>query len=161
MFDYGLVVLGQLPPEELLDNPYHVILLQNKLELVKTDLRMTQNLLQATERHYEKRIAMLEADVEYLRRQWDTTPSLDITINAVRQLVGEALQSSVAQEWNSLYPMSLLDFIHVGDPYLHDDLYAVRSRLKKGFAEIVSHCQYELLCKTLYDVIRKHGWLYD
>lgn len=63
---YGLVVLGQISPNELLSNPMHIMELKNKLEMSAMELRMTKELLENTKSMQNERIESLEEKVSQL-----------------------------------------------------------------------------------------------
>jgi hypothetical protein len=78
--------------------------------------------------------------------------------------VFEQVQSAsqyLIQAWDPTDPLSLVNFVRVEDPHLRDDLHAIRTRLRKGFADLVSEGKYVLLCEMVYDVVQRHDWLYD
>lgn len=63
---YGLVVLGQIPPEKFLSDPIHALELKNKLELSSLELRMTKELHHNISTLQTERIRSLEVQVSQL-----------------------------------------------------------------------------------------------
>ena len=66
--EYGLVVLGQIPPEHLLSDPYEVIALKNKLEISALELRQSKEMYRLAESSNKARIDSLEDQVRHLNR---------------------------------------------------------------------------------------------
>jgi hypothetical protein len=64
--DYGKVVTGKLQPEDLLDDPFEVMALKNKLEIAELELRQTRKLLNFTRNNSQGRIESLEIQVDKL-----------------------------------------------------------------------------------------------
>src|SRR6185369_6714730 len=67
--EYGLIINGQLAPEKIFHNPYEVLALQNKLEIVGMELRHSQQLLAVTNavsNDRSERILALEDQVKIL-----------------------------------------------------------------------------------------------
>jgi transcriptional regulator with XRE-family HTH domain len=61
--EYGMVVTGKMQPETLLDDPFEVMALKNKLEIANLELRQTRNLLAVTTSNNQQRIESLEVQV--------------------------------------------------------------------------------------------------
>lgn len=57
---YGLIVIGEKSPEELLNDPLEIIRLKNKLEIAALELRQTRELLYSERQQYNARIHQLE-----------------------------------------------------------------------------------------------------
>jgi hypothetical protein len=69
--DYGLVVIGELAPEEFLHDPIEVLRLKQKLEIAALELRQTKELLYSERNHFNSRIESLETEVKNLWRLLD------------------------------------------------------------------------------------------
>ena len=68
---YGMVVKGQMLPEQLLSNPLEIIALRQKLDLSALELRHTKELLDTARTYNEenkKRILNLEEQVKYFHK---------------------------------------------------------------------------------------------
>ena len=74
---YGLIISGKMQPSDLLTNQFHILALENKLELTKIELRMTQQHFQIAERYNEQ--------------QQNRITALETEVTGLRQLVGESL----------------------------------------------------------------------
>ncbi|MEM9218343.1 MAG: hypothetical protein AAGD25_28885 [Cyanobacteria bacterium P01_F01_bin.150] len=64
--EYGKVVNGKLRPEDLFDDPFEAMALQNKLEVAALELRQTEKLLSITRDNSQRRIESLEIQVDKL-----------------------------------------------------------------------------------------------
>lgn len=64
--EYGLVVKGDLPPEALLQNPFEILSLKNKLELAGLELKQARELYRICENKNTERINSLEIQVRHL-----------------------------------------------------------------------------------------------
>ena len=68
---YGMVVQGQIPPNQLLSDPLEIMALKYKLELSASELRYTKDLLDVTKTHgkeNKEKISKLEDQVELLHK---------------------------------------------------------------------------------------------
>jgi hypothetical protein len=65
--EYGLVIAQQMPPAAFLSNDLQVLALEQKLELAKTEIRYTQQLLALAEGAYQQRVNQLEDEITHLR----------------------------------------------------------------------------------------------
>ena len=70
--DYGLVVIGELAPEQFLKDPLEVLRLKQKLEIAALELRQTKELLYNERTHFNSRIESLEEEARNLWRLLDT-----------------------------------------------------------------------------------------
>lgn len=70
--EYGLVVTGNMKPEEFLSDPLQVMALTNKLEMAQMELRQTKQLYQFAEKEHGGRIQTLEQSNQSLKEdvQW-------------------------------------------------------------------------------------------
>jgi hypothetical protein len=113
---YGLIVTGRMAPEELLENPYQVMALKHKLDMVAMELRHTRELLQSAERYNEQqqgRVLSLEADVTHLR-----------------QFVGSSLQHN--QELTMMLQSLLSSLRQQHDTAVHQALSTLKEVLARG-----------------------------
>ena len=69
--DYGLVVIGELAPEQFLRDSFEVLRLKQKLEIAALELRQTKELLSNERNHFRSRIESLEGEVSNLWRLLD------------------------------------------------------------------------------------------
>lgn len=69
--DYGLVVIGELAPEQFLRDPFEVLRLKQKLEIAALELRQTKELLYNERGHFNSRIESLEEEARNLWRLLD------------------------------------------------------------------------------------------
>jgi|GEM_PF-2105323 len=67
--EYGLVLVGEMQPEELLPNKIDVMQLRHKLELAKIEISHTKELLDFTKQSHKKEITRLEEKVDMLTAQ--------------------------------------------------------------------------------------------
>lgn len=67
--DYGLVVVGQLPPQDLLPDPLQILQLRHKLEMAAMEITHTKQLLHHAEHTYQREISRLNDDVAYMKLQ--------------------------------------------------------------------------------------------
>ena len=97
--DYGLVVTGNLTPEEYLANPVQAMALRQKLEIAALELRQTKQLLAGERQQYGNRIDGLQEEVAFLRRLLDRdqytttamTEALAVVANEVSPIAKDAL----------------------------------------------------------------------
>ncbi len=89
--DYGLVVTGRMNASTLLQNSRDVVALENKLELLNTELRMTNRLLESERNQYSQRINSLEKDIERLNNIVLTGLSHNQTL---QELIGNHLKTN-------------------------------------------------------------------
>jgi hypothetical protein len=95
--DYGMVVTGELPPEQYLQNPQQVIALKHKLEIAALELRHTKELLQSERSHYGERILSLEDQTKLLREMLDKDKdSTDQISSQLRELVSHTKSTAQA-----------------------------------------------------------------
>lgn len=64
--DYGLVVTGQMPAKDLVNDDIKVLALEQKLELAALEVRQSRDLLRIQDQYADKRIGTLEAEVKNL-----------------------------------------------------------------------------------------------
>lgn len=64
--EYGLVVIGKIPPENFLSDPFEVMALKNKLDMADLELRQTKQLLDFTKDNNQQRIESLEVELNNL-----------------------------------------------------------------------------------------------
>ena len=111
---YGMVVKGQMSPDQLLSDPFEIMALKQKLELSALELRHTKELLD-TARTYNKegkeKIFKLEDQVKYLHN-----------------LVGESLKGTKSAH---LLIKKLLDKYNSND-IIKDSLELIKNRIDVG-----------------------------
>ncbi len=66
--DYGLVVTGQMSPNEFVKDDFRAMALQQKLELAQLEVRQVRDLLRLQDQYSSKRIESLESEVKNLHR---------------------------------------------------------------------------------------------
>jgi CheY-like chemotaxis protein len=95
--NYGLVVKGQLTPDQYFDSPREVMALEHKLELAALEVRQTKDMLYSERRQYDARIHSLERHMETLGNvlSMDRRTNLEL-IRALREIAKES--SRVAAE---------------------------------------------------------------
>lgn len=103
--DYGLVVTGRMDASILLPNSRDVIALENKLELLSTELRMTNRLLDSERNQYCQRIDSLEKDIERLNNIVLTGLSQN---QSLQKIIGNHLKSNDAAVNESLALLNAL-----------------------------------------------------
>jgi len=64
--DYGLVIRGNMSPEEFCTNPKDAMALRHKLDMAAMEVRHTKELLYSERNQYENRIGTLEEEVRRL-----------------------------------------------------------------------------------------------
>ena len=64
---YGQVLKGEIPPEDLCLNPFEIMSLKNKLEIAALELRHAEKLHQICEQKNTERITELEFNVRHLQ----------------------------------------------------------------------------------------------
>jgi len=64
--EYGLVVTGNMKPEEFLSDPIEVMELKQKLEIAHTELKLRKELSEFKDKQYGERIVSLEDQVQKL-----------------------------------------------------------------------------------------------
>lgn len=69
--DYGLVVIGELAPDQFLTDSFEVLRLKQKLEIVALELRQTKELLYSERGHFNSRIESLEEEARNLWKLLD------------------------------------------------------------------------------------------
>ena len=65
--EFGMVVVGQMQPEQLLTDPIHVMQLRHKLELAAIELAHTKDLLGYAKEAHSREIATLHEEVAHLK----------------------------------------------------------------------------------------------
>jgi hypothetical protein len=65
--DYGLVITGQMPPEQFTDDRFLIYELKNELRIAQHRIESQRELLQITKQGYSQRIESLEEQVCWLR----------------------------------------------------------------------------------------------
>jgi hypothetical protein len=86
---------------------------------------------------------------------------LEIVTQASSQQIGAWLRELVPPDWDPADPLSLVKFVHVGDPHLQNDLYAIRTSLGAGFPDLLSSGRQEDLCRAAYERIKSYEWFYE
>jgi glycerol-3-phosphate dehydrogenase (NAD(P)+) len=160
---------------------YHVRLQEKKPEKAPRSLNEGYFTLKAAMRlaeGYGLHLPMLEATYDML---FERTQKVREVIPRLLRGVAETVYVSEVDDAEIVFPVervvdgrrrvtpavwnghcaSLVHFIRPQDLHLRSDLDAVRRALGRGFPDIVSEGEHALLCKTVYDVIRGHNWLYD
>ena len=69
LYEYGMVVTGNMSPDGFLSDPQSIIQLENKLEIAQLELKMTQRQLEFERSGFQKRIANLEDEILWLRSE--------------------------------------------------------------------------------------------
>jgi len=64
--EYGLVLQGKVPPDVYFDNSIDALALNQKLEIVKMELRLHQESREFERRFYDKRIDSLEHQIQWM-----------------------------------------------------------------------------------------------
>ncbi len=103
LYEYGLVVIGEKAPAQVLDNPFHIMKLENKLELALTELRMMQRLLAQQETTTEQFADIAQAALGGKRGLDDAIRAgLQITVNPENHIhVNAKASTSVAVDASS------------------------------------------------------------
>ncbi|WP_316347202.1 hypothetical protein [Desulfuromonas acetoxidans] len=107
---YGLVVTGQLQPEEFLSDPIHAMELKYKLQNAANELRITRDLLEYTKSSTSTRISNLEKQVNYLN-----------------EIIYEGVQSN--REVNSIMKLLISNEI---DNDLKQAITSIKSKIENG-----------------------------
>jgi len=89
--DYGLVVVGQIPPEQFISDENEILLLKYKLEMTQMETRHTKEILNQERLSNRERIKRLENDVTYFKNFFDKDRNL---IYELSQQVLELAKSS-------------------------------------------------------------------
>ena len=64
---YGLVITGKMPPEDLLSDQFQILELANKLPLTEVELKNSKELRQIERQGLNERVKSLEEEVKWLR----------------------------------------------------------------------------------------------
>ncbi len=80
---YGMVVMGKMPIEEFLSDPYEIMALKNKLEIANTELRLTRDLLTFKQNEYKNQIDEHKNQIKDLQTQ----------INTLYGIIGDGLKN--------------------------------------------------------------------
>lgn len=97
--EYGLVVLGDKPVDDYIENKTSALLLKNKLELVSLELRQTQEMYRIEKEALSEKNASMEQQLRYMQRVFDKQQDANIDVNSVfaelareqSEIIGESL----------------------------------------------------------------------
>ena len=103
--DYAAVVSGQLLPKDFLADKFHVMQLENKLELTKVELSTNRRILEMQSAQFEQQLRTLQDDVQFLRRQLAASIRLTSTqIDSQNELI-ELFENSRSSDLTSAFEL--------------------------------------------------------
>lgn len=138
--DYGSVVVGRLPPSQLLPNPIDVIELKNRLEITKMELRLKEETFSLCNAASSQRIESLEAQVSELRTligsQLATVRTLSDAIS--RMATAERVSPSVANAMSIISKLLSAEQTKSNEVELRRAAETIRQADRKLFQRMVS-----------------------
>lgn len=107
---YGLIVKGEMKPEDFLDNKIHILELKQQLRLAYVQLETQKDLMRISEKQFGQRVISLEEEVMWLRghvgnlltHSENTSQAIALTVNDLLEFFGN-LNDIIKTEIESLY----------------------------------------------------------
>lgn len=100
--NYGLVVTGQVTPEQYLSRPGDAMMLRHKLEMAQLEIRQTKELLASERANFGARIESLESNVQFMRTMLDKAQYESAMVTAALRDIAASNTASIARQLDEL-----------------------------------------------------------